>query len=116
MSGSSGSGVANPLSPPPTVTHSEREIGPPMPPKPPVRLLLGPRNEGPSCRLPSTLYGIALSTVTWYIWPMGSSVACHDMPRFIETDTFWSLPTIMRSPSSGSIHMSWKSPPGRCRP
>ncbi|MCY3706688.1 MAG: hypothetical protein OXH08_14510 [Gammaproteobacteria bacterium] len=48
-----------------------------------------------------------MSTVTWYIWPMGNSVACHDMPRFMETATFWSFPTIMRSPSSGSIHMSW---------
>ena len=27
---------------------------------PPVRVFEGPRNDGPSCRLPSTLYGIAL--------------------------------------------------------
>src|SRR3990172_5381881 len=50
-SGSSGSGVAQPLSPPATENHSERAIVPP-PPKPPVRLLLGTRYEGPSCRLP----------------------------------------------------------------
>ena len=51
MSGSSGSGVAHPLSPPPTDDHMPRT----MPGKPsglPSLLLLGPRVEGPSWRLP----------------------------------------------------------------
>src|SRR6267378_2004312 len=43
---STGSGVAHPLSPPPTVSHIPRGMSPP------VRLLLGPRAEGPSWRLP----------------------------------------------------------------
>src|SRR5581483_2744449 len=52
--GSVGSGVANPLSPPPTVTHKLRGMPPPKPPKPPSLLLLGPRYDGPSCLFPST--------------------------------------------------------------
>src|SRR5574341_2144200 len=48
ISGSSGSGVAQPLSPPATENHSERGMVPPPPPKPPVRLLLGPRSACPA--------------------------------------------------------------------
>src|SRR5579872_1372183 len=44
--GSTGSGVAQPLSPPSTACHSLRAI------VPPDRLLLGPRYDGPSCLLP----------------------------------------------------------------
>src|SRR5438093_1846915 len=54
---SAGSGVAKPLSPPMTPCHSLRAIvpaPPPPPPPPPVRLLLGPRYDGPSCLLPYT--------------------------------------------------------------
>src|SRR6185295_15296965 len=47
---SAGSGVAQPLSPPATDCHALRGIPPPNPP--PLRLLLGPRYEGPSCLLP----------------------------------------------------------------
>src|SRR3989475_11389862 len=54
---STGSGVAQPLSPPATDCQALRGMPPPKPP-PPVRLLLGPRYEGPSCLLPYTLYGI----------------------------------------------------------
>ena len=79
MFGSSGSGVANPLSPPPTVVHSERWM------VPPPGLLLGTRNEAQSCLFPITLYGIASSTVTWYIWATGSSTRCQVSPRFTET-------------------------------
>src|SRR5450759_841604 len=43
---STGSGVAQPLSPPSTLYHSLRG----MPPRP--RLVLGPRYDGPSCLLP----------------------------------------------------------------
>src|SRR5438105_3101904 len=43
---STGSGVAQPLSPPSTPYHSLRAICAP------VRLLLGPRYDGPSCMLP----------------------------------------------------------------
>src|SRR5437868_989305 len=43
---STGSGVAKPLSPPCTACHMLRGIAPP------VRLLLGPRYDGPSWRLP----------------------------------------------------------------
>src|SRR5688572_11678581 len=43
---STGSGVANPLSPPMMPCDSLRGIAPP------VRLLLGTRYDGPSCRLP----------------------------------------------------------------
>src|ERR1051325_8468031 len=50
---SAGSGVAQPLSPPATECHMPRGIVP-APPKPPSLLLLGPRVEGPSCRLPIT--------------------------------------------------------------
>src|SRR5499427_3866469 len=53
---SAGSGVAKPLSPPPIECHRLRGICPPPPPPPPKppnsRLLLGPRQEGPSWRLP----------------------------------------------------------------
>src|SRR5262250_3143308 len=53
---STGSGVAKPLSLPATGCQTPRGIGPPWSPppkKPPnCRLLLGPRKEGPSCRLP----------------------------------------------------------------
>src|SRR5687768_3529875 len=59
MFGSTGSGVAHPLSPPSTPCHAERWMRgpppPPPPPKPPERLLLGPRYDGPSCLLPYTL-------------------------------------------------------------
>src|SRR6476659_7958040 len=48
MFGSTGSGVAHPLSPPCTPCHSLRAI------VFPVLLLLGPRYEGPSCLLPYT--------------------------------------------------------------
>src|SRR3990170_6227887 len=116
MSGSSGSGVAQPLSPPATENHSERAMvpppPPPPPPKPPVRLLLGTRYEGPSCRLPYTQYGILVSTVAWYIWATGNCRRYHDRPRVVEIDTPPSLATIMRSGLVGSIQMSWLSPPG----
>ncbi len=59
MLGSVGSGVAQPLSPPPTACHCPRTMRPP-----PRRLLLGPRYVGSSCLFPNTLYGIMLSTVT----------------------------------------------------
>src|SRR5882672_1490273 len=52
---STGSGVAQPLSPPPTGCQAPRGIcpaPPPPPPKPPPRVLLGPRYEGSSCSLP----------------------------------------------------------------
>src|SRR5437667_8013332 len=49
--GSSGSGVAQPSSPPPTECHAPRGI-PPPPPPPPSLLLLGPMDEGPSWRFP----------------------------------------------------------------
>src|SRR5262252_368690 len=53
---STGSGVAKPLSPPPIACHKLREICPrPRAPSSKLencRLLLGPRHEGPSCRLP----------------------------------------------------------------
>src|SRR5512147_1914536 len=45
---STGSGVAQPLSPPNTPCHSLRAM------VLPVRLLLGPRYDGPSCLLPYT--------------------------------------------------------------
>src|SRR5215469_1092068 len=48
---STGSGTAKPLSPPATGCHAPR--GMLLPKKPPnCRLLLGPRHDGPSCRLP----------------------------------------------------------------
>src|SRR3990170_6541025 len=53
---SAGSGVAQPLSPPPTVPHMPLLIDP-GPKIPPNLLLLGPLAEGPSCRLPYTQYG-----------------------------------------------------------
>ena len=55
MLGSVGSAVAKPLSPPPTECHMPRGIDPDPPPNPPMRLLEGPRVDGPSCRLPITL-------------------------------------------------------------
>src|SRR5512141_860008 len=47
MLGSVGSGVANPLSPPATGCHSEREMPPPKNPKLPPPVLLGPRYDEP---------------------------------------------------------------------
>src|SRR5207249_2487809 len=76
MLGSTGSGVAKPLSPPVTGCQAPRGIVLPRPPPstaggpgapsslanpprpPPARLLLGPRYELPSCLLPRTKYGI----------------------------------------------------------
>ena len=57
--GSVGSGVAHPLSPPPTECHSPRGMmpappPPPPPPKPPTFEFEGPRDDGPSWRLPMT--------------------------------------------------------------
>src|SRR5687767_793406 len=108
--GSTGSGVAQPLSPPITPCQSLRAM------VPPVLLLLGPRYEGPSCRLPSTQYGTWLSVVTWYIWAIGSCARDHVCPRVVEIDTPPSLPMIIRFAFVGSIHMSWLSPPGLARP
>ena len=62
----SGSGVAQPLSPPPTVNQWPRVIWP-VPGKPKsfrVRELLGPHALGPSCRFPHTVYGMRVSVVT----------------------------------------------------
>ena len=53
--GSFGSGIANPDSQPPTGAQAPIGI-PPL-----VRLLDGPREEGPSWRFPITRYGIRLS-------------------------------------------------------
>src|SRR5438132_5494129 len=47
---STGSGVAQPLSPPATPCQALRGMPPPPKPPPPVRL--GPRYDGPSCLLP----------------------------------------------------------------
>src|SRR5882724_13451329 len=49
---STGSGVAQPLSPPPMDCQALRGICPPPPPNPPPRVLLGPRYDGSSCSLP----------------------------------------------------------------
>ena len=61
MSGSTGSGVAQPLSPPATECHSPRGMSPgravSAPPPPPNAASFefdGPRDEGPSCRFPTT--------------------------------------------------------------
>src|SRR5579864_490117 len=75
-SGSCGSGVAHPLSPPPTLDHMPRVMSGSSASTPhslssgvltfkPSLLLLGPRVDGPSCRLPYTQYGTWSSTVTW---------------------------------------------------
>ena len=48
MFGSSGSGVAQPLSPPPTECHIARGMHAALA----SRLLLGPRYDGSSCLLP----------------------------------------------------------------
>jgi hypothetical protein len=52
-----GSGTAQPLSPPATECHMPRGIGPDTSSSDCFarRLLLGPRVDGPSCRLPYTL-------------------------------------------------------------
>src|SRR6185436_4509520 len=57
------SGVAHPLSPPPTVSAWPRTIVGMSRPKSPARELLGTMADGPSWRLPYTLYGMRLSTV-----------------------------------------------------
>ena len=103
--GSLGSGTAKPDSQPPTARHSPTGIGPP------VRLLDGPRDEGPSWRFPMTEYGIRSSVYTWYIWAIGSLGRSQVSPRLVETLTPPSCPTIIRSGWSGAIHMSWWSPP-----
>src|SRR5688572_20565505 len=82
--GSTGSGVAQPLSPPATVCHMLRGI------VAPTRLLLGPRYDGPSCLFPITLYGIELSTVTWYICAFGNRFRYQVRPRLLEIEKPWS--------------------------
>src|SRR5712691_6096929 len=114
MFASTGSGVAQPLSPPPTVCHIDRGMMPPRPPppRPPPsssRLLLGPRYDGPSCLLPYTKYGTWLSTVTWYICAIGSRTRFHVRPRLMEIEMPASFATAIRFALPGSIHMSWLS-------
>src|SRR5205085_2468539 len=107
------SGHAQPLSPPPTLTELPRVIvGKSAMPKSPARALLGTIADGPSWRLPYTLYGTLLSTSAWYICASGSCSWIHDLPRLIDTETPPSWLTIIRLPLSGSIQMSWWSPPG----
>src|SRR5215467_3572301 len=66
MVGSTGSGVAQPLSPPPTAYHAPRGISDaPVSTGSAVFVLLGPQVLGPSCMLPQTVYGTRLSVVTW---------------------------------------------------
>src|SRR5918912_385967 len=77
-----------------------------------MRGSLGHIADGPSCRLPYRLYGISLSTVTWYICAIGSCTWSQLFPRFVEIDTPPSWLTIIRLPFVGSIQMSWWSPPG----
>src|SRR6266581_3517467 len=107
---STGSGVAQPLSPPPTVRHMPLVMLPS--PSPFTFALLGPIADGPSCRFPYTLYGMRLSTVTWYICAIGSWTWAQLFPRFVVMLTPPSWLTIIRSPLPGSIQMSWWSPPG----
>src|SRR5512138_1076803 len=93
--GSVGSGVAQPLSPPPTACHIARGM-PPTPRPPMTRALLGPRYVGSSCLLPSTLYGTALSTVTWYICAFVRRCRNQVLPRLTVIERPWSCTTIMR--------------------
>src|SRR5437867_12216419 len=88
-SGSSGSGVAQPLSPPATECHSPRGMGPGpagSPPPPPPNAasfkLAGPRDAGPSCQVPMKQEGIRASTVTWHIYAIGSH-AGYDVPASV---------------------------------
>src|SRR5690242_12587863 len=84
------SGHAQPLSPPPTVTATPREIvgksGGRNPPKSPLRVLLGIITDGPSCRLPYRLYGTLLSISTWYICATGGCDWIHVRPRLVVTE------------------------------
>src|ERR1700687_774892 len=100
MSGSAGSGVAQPVSHPAVVVQrAEGMVSAPG-------LRLGPRIDPPSCICPCTLYGIRVSVATWYIWAIGSRTHDHFLPRVVEMDTTPSEPIIMRPGSVGSAHMS----------
>src|SRR5260370_19874194 len=92
MSGSWGSGVAQPLSLPPTMDHMPRVMSGSSASTPrslssgvsafrPCLLLLGPRVDGPSCRLPYTQYGIRSSTVTWQLCAMVYCTLIQLRPR-----------------------------------
>jgi hypothetical protein len=71
-----------------------------------MRLLLGPRYDGPSCRLPYTLYGLRRSTATRLIWALGRLTWNHDVPWFVEMFTYRSLATRIRFALVGSNQMS----------
>src|ERR1041385_3153447 len=103
MLSSVGSGIAQRLSPPATECHIPRGIGPETSSSDcfAMRLLLGPRVDGPSCRLPYTLYGIRLSVATWYICATGSWIWCQLLPRLIEKLRPSSCATTKRSPLVG---------------
>src|SRR5438552_17486905 len=93
MFGSVGSGVAQPLSPPPTECHPSRGITPPPPPpppKPPILLFAGPRDDGPSWRWPIPSSGISLSTGAGYICAIGSCTRSQVRPRRCDIAT-WPL-------------------------
>src|SRR5207253_10978602 len=66
--------MPNPLSQPPTCCHAPSEMPSPRP-------RLGMRYEEPSWRLPYTKYGARVSTCTWYIWAIGSTMRMKDRPR-----------------------------------
>ncbi len=53
-----------------------------------------------------------MSTVTWYICAIGSWIRNQESPRFSVSETPPSKASAIRSPSVGSIQMSWKSHPG----
>ncbi len=96
-----------------TPTDDQRPRGMPASPKKPFILLLeGPIVEGPSCRLPYTLYGTRLSRATWYTCAMGSAMRRHETPRFSVIEMPPSCETAIRLPLLTSTQMSWWSPPG----
>ena len=69
------------------------------------------RYEEPSWRLPYTKYGARVSTYTWYIWAIGSTMRMNVLPRLSVMLAPPSCATMKRSGFSGSIQMSWLSPP-----
>ena len=114
--GSTGSGVAQPLSPPrDRVPHAPRDDAA-------VRrhrrcgCCSGRGTTGRPACCRRRCRESALSTVTWYICAIGSRLRYHVRPRFVRDRE---RPDRGRrscgSALVGSIHMSWWSPPGRAR-
>src|SRR3990172_2643813 len=94
---------------------ASKAVPPPPPPPPPPKRGRRFQSKGThsvelSCCDPHTWKGMCVVVMAWYHWGVGKSWAVQAPAVFLVTAPPPSLPTTMWDASSGSIHMSWKSP------